>query len=136
VILSLFLVALLSSLIQLSFGVMRLGELIKYMPYPVVSGYLSGVGLIMVLGQLPKWLALPKEMNVWQWLSAPQLWQWPSLLMGLATVMGMLLAPRLTKRVPGVIQGLVAGMVVYWAMALSAWPELLNLHDNPLITAP
>ena len=136
VILSLFLVALLSSLIQLSFGVMRLGELIKYMPYPVVSGYLSGVGLIMVLGQLPKWLALPKEMNVWQWLSAPQLWQWPSLLMGLATVMGMLLAPRLTKRVPGVIQGLVAGMVVYWAMALSAWPELLNLHDNPLIIGP
>ena len=136
VILSLFLVALLSSLIQLSFGVMRLGELIKYMPYPVVSGYLSGVGLIMVLGQLPKWLALPKEMNVWQWLSAPGLWQWPSLLVGLATVMGMLLAPRLSKRVPGVIQGLVAGMVVYWAMALSAWPELLNLHDNPLIIGP
>ena len=136
VILSLFLVALLSSLIQLFFGLMRLGELIKYMPYPVVSGYLSGAGLIIVWGQLPKWLALPKEMNVWQWLSAPALWQWPSLLIGLATVMGMLLAPRLSKRVPGVIQGLLAGMVVYWAMALSAWPALLNLHDNPLIIGP
>lgn len=136
VMLSLFLVALLSSLIQFTLGLMRLGELIKYMPYPVVSGYLSGVGLIMVWGQLPKWLALPKEMNLWQWLSAPELWQWPSLLMGLATVMGMVLAPRLSQRVPGVIQGLVAGMVVYWAMALSAWPELLNLHDNPLIIGP
>jgi sulfate permease, SulP family len=136
VILGLFLVALLSSLIQLSFGVLRLGELIKYMPYPVVSGYLSGVGLIIVLGQLPKWLAIPKEMNVWQWLSAPGLWQWPSLLIGLATVLGMQLAPRVSKRLPGVIQGLLAGMVVYWAMALSAWPALLNLHDNPLIIGP
>jgi SulP family sulfate permease len=136
VILSLFLVSLLSSLIQLSFGVLRLGELIKYMPYPVVSGYLIGVNVIIVLGQLPKWLAIPTEMNVWQWLSGPELWQWPSLLIGLATVMGMLLAPRLSKRIPGVIQGLVAGTVVYWAMALSAWPALLNLHDNPLIIGP
>ena len=42
VVMALFLVALASSLFQILFGVLRVGELIKYMPFPVVSGYLSG----------------------------------------------------------------------------------------------
>ena len=42
VVLTLFLVAFISSLVQISFGLLRIGELIKYMPFPVVSGYLSG----------------------------------------------------------------------------------------------
>ena len=56
---SLLLVTLLSSLVQMCFGVLRMGQLINYMPYPVVCGYLSGVGFIIILSQLPKWLALP-----------------------------------------------------------------------------
>ena len=48
IIMSLFLVALVASVIQIVFGTLRIGQLIKYMPYPVVSGYLSGVGLIII----------------------------------------------------------------------------------------
>jgi len=136
VVMTLFLVALLSSLVQISLGLLRIGELIKYMPFPVVSGYLSGVGLIIVMSQLPKWMALPKGMNWWQGLSAPALWQTPSLLIGAATAGVMLLAPRLSTRVPAVIQGLIAGTAMYWLLALTAWPELTALHDNPLIIGP
>ena len=136
VVMTLFLVALLSSLVQISFGLLRIGELIKYMPFPVVSGYLSGVGLIIIMSQLPKWMALPKGMNWWQGLMAPALWQLPSLLIGAATAGVMLLAPRLSTRVPAVIQGLLAGMATYWLLALTAWPELTALHDNPLIIGP
>ena len=136
VVMTLFLVALLSSLVQISFGLLRIGELIKYMPFPVVSGYLSGVGLIIVMSQLPKWMALPKGMNWWQGLMAPELWQLPSLVVGGATAGVMLLAPRLSTRVPAVIQGLLAGMAAYWLLALTAWPELRALHDNPLIIGP
>ena len=74
VVLTLFLVAFVSSLVQISFGLLRIGELIKYMPFPVVSGYLSGVGLIIIMSQLPKWMALPKGMNWWQGLHAMELW--------------------------------------------------------------
>jgi sulfate permease, SulP family len=136
VVMTLFLVALLSSLVQIAFGLLRIGELIKFMPFPVVSGYLSGVGLIIVMSQLPKWMALPKGMNWWQGLMAPELWQMPSLVIGVVTAGVMLLAPRLSTRVPAVIQGLLAGMVTYWLLALTAWPELRALHDNPLIIGP
>ena len=74
ILVSLFLVALLSSLIQLGFGVLRLGGLINYMPFPVVSGYMSGVGVVIILSQLPKWLAFPKGTSLWQGLGDPAHW--------------------------------------------------------------
>ncbi|MBU3647971.1 MAG: cyclic nucleotide-binding domain-containing protein [Limnohabitans sp.] len=136
VVLTLFLVALMSSLVQIAFGFLRIGELIKYMPFPVVSGYLSGVGLIIVMSQLPKWMALPKGMNWWQGLHAMELWQPASLVVGAATAAFMVWAPHFTKRVPAVIVGLLGGMATYWVLALTSFPELRNLHDNPFIIGP
>ncbi len=44
----------LTGAIQILIGFLGIGRLIKYIPYPVVSGYLSGVGLIIIGGQIPK----------------------------------------------------------------------------------
>ena len=57
------LLGLLAGLMQLAFGLLRLGRLIKYMPYTVVSGYLSGVGLIIIGSQVPKLLGTPKGLS-------------------------------------------------------------------------
>lgn len=132
----LFMVALASSVLQIGFGLLRLGALIKFMPFPVVSGYLSGVGLIIILSQLPKWLAFPKDMDRWSGLVSPSSWQWPGVWIGLATAAAMLWAPRLNRRVPAVIWGLLGGVLMYWLLALSLWPQLLSLHDNPAIIGP
>lgn len=136
VVLTLFLVAMFSSLFQVLFGVLRVGGLIKYMPFPVVSGYLSGVGLIIVLSQLPKWLGLPKGIAWWQGLVTPSAWQWPSVLIGLATAVVILLAPRISRRTPAVILGLLGGVAAYWVLAFTLWPELQQLHNNPYIIGP
>jgi SulP family sulfate permease len=64
------LLGLLAGLMQVLFGVLRLGRLIKYMPYTVVSGYLSGVGLIIIASQVPKLLGTPKGMYFWASLLA------------------------------------------------------------------
>ena len=65
VVLMLTLVGLLAGGFQVLFGVLRLGHLIKYMPYPVVSGYLSGVGLIIIGSQVPKLLGTSGGLTVW-----------------------------------------------------------------------
>ena len=127
----LFLVAVLSSLIQVAFGLARVGQLIKFMPYPVVSGYLSGVGLIIILSQLPKWLALPKGTSLWQGVQDPSTWHVPSLLVGAITAGVMVLAPRLKLKMPPVILGLLGGVVAYWLLALTVWPAWASLDANP-----
>jgi SulP family sulfate permease len=56
--LGLLLISLFAAFFQLLFGLFRLGGLIKFMPYPVVAGYLSGVGLIIIASQIPKCLGV------------------------------------------------------------------------------
>jgi SulP family sulfate permease len=100
VLLMMTLVALLCGVLQIFFGAVGLGRLIKYMPYPVVSGYLSGVGLVIILSQIPKLLGLPKETPFWHGLISPSLWGWQGVVVGLVTITVMLFVPKLTKAVP------------------------------------
>ncbi len=41
----------LAGLIEMLFGIMRLGRYIRYIPYPVVSGFMSGIGVIIIITQ-------------------------------------------------------------------------------------
>src|SRR3954467_2480249 len=103
-------VALLCGIFQIIFGIIRLGTLIKYMPYPVVSGYLSGVGLIIIVSQIPKFLGVPGGTSFWHSLSGIGAWKWQSILVGVVTIAVMLLAAKVTKAVPAAILALVAGV--------------------------
>ena len=73
-VLMLTLTGLICGLLQVGFGSVGLGRLIKYVPYPVVSGYLSGVGLIIIISQVPKFLGLPNQTQLWEGLTSPSLW--------------------------------------------------------------
>ena len=126
------LIGLMCGALQLAFGTVGLGRLIKYMPYPVVSGYLSGVGLIIIISQIPKLLGVPKDIGFWKALISPTLWQWQGIVVGVVTVVVMVTAPKLTKAVPAAIIALVAGMLAYFGMSM-ADPSLLKVSGNPLI---
>jgi len=49
---SILIVFLLAGLFQVLFGVIKIGSLIKYIPYPVVSGFMTGIGVIILITQL------------------------------------------------------------------------------------
>ena len=42
----------LAGFLEAMMGVFRLGSYIRYMPYPVVSGFMSGIGVIIVITQV------------------------------------------------------------------------------------
>ena len=129
------LVGLFSALIQIVFGVARGGRLIKYIPYPVVAGYLSGVGLMMILAQSPKVFGLHAGPEFWSGLLQPGHWNWHALTIGGATMLGMVFAPRLSSRVPAAIIGLAAGALAFASLALGN-PELRVVEHNPLLVGP
>ena len=45
-------VFLLSGLFQILLGFLQLGEYIKYIPYPVVSGFMTAIGVIILITQI------------------------------------------------------------------------------------
>ena len=126
----------LAGILQFIGGLLGGGNVIKYIPYPVVAGYLSGVGVLIFLGQAPHFLGLSKNTGLWSGVIAPALWQWPAIVVGAVTVAGVLLAPKLTKAVPATILGLLAGVAAYFAIGFAARPEMLQLTGNPLIIGP
>lgn len=129
------LVGLFAAAIQLGLGLLRAGTIIKYIPYPVVTGYLSGVAVVIFLKQLPAVLGLAKGVSLAHAIASPSTWQWPALAVGAITIAAMALAPRVTKAVPAAIVGLGAGVVAYFALALIR-PELRTLAHNALVIGP
>lgn len=55
---------LMAGVLQVAFGVLKLGGFIRYMPYPVVSGFMSGIGVIIVSIQLLPLLGAPGAAGV------------------------------------------------------------------------
>lgn len=126
---------LLAGLLQLLFGLLKGGRFIKYIPYPVVAGYLSAVGLIIALGQLPKLLGLQPGIGLLQGLADPASWRWPGVVVGVVTIVVMVNGRRLTRKIPATILGLGAGIFAYFIIS-ELRPELLTVEANPLIIGP
>ncbi|MEO8500366.1 MAG: SulP family inorganic anion transporter [Vicinamibacteria bacterium] len=129
------LAALISGALQIVYGVLGGGTLIKYIPYPVVTGYLSGVAVVIFLKQMPSFLGLPKGVSMGAGIADPSVWNPVSIVVGIVTLGTALLAPRLTKRVPAPIIGLIAGIAAYFGLAFRD-QTLLALQGNPLLIGP
>jgi len=127
-------VGLLAGGIQIALGFARIGQLIKYIPYPVVSGYLSGVGLIIIGSQIPKLLGVSTPSGLFNTLAWPEYWDARSVLVGSVVIAVMVLAPRWSwiRAVPATILALLAGIATYLGLAqLDA--SLQTTHNNPLL---
>ncbi len=132
VLLLLGLVGLLAGGIQIGLGVLGVGRLIRFIPFPVVSGYLSGVGIIIITSQIPKFLGLAGGTHLWDALRAPMNWMWQPMLVGAVVMVTMLLIPRITRAIPAAILALLAGVSCYLILALFD-PVLMSTEHNPLL---
>lgn len=126
------LVALLSALVQILSGYLGGGKIIKYIPYPVVAGYLSGVGILIFSGQLPKMLGITEKVSFWQALYRYDLWRWESIVIGSVSIIAMISAGKITKKVPGSIIALSSGVAAYFTLSIYN-NSLLQIEGNKFI---
>ena len=113
--------------LQLVFGLLKLGSLTKYLPYPVRAGFLNGVGALLVLGGLPLLLGLPAVSDpsgVHPLLAAfGRGVPWAALAVGLVTIAATLRPPRFGRFAPpGPLIGMVAGIALHQALSF-AFPD-------------
>lgn len=55
---------LLAGVFQVLFGFAKIGRFVRYIPYPVISGFMSGIGVIIIVLQLNPYLGLPGDASV------------------------------------------------------------------------
>ena len=127
----------LCGLVQMTMGAVRLGSLVSFLPFPVLSGFLTAVNLGIMLSQFPLVCAglLP------QFPAQADLPQPMSILAVLATVGAMAAAVRWLPRVPGTIAGLTAGCAAFYGTGWLVQPGFtyvnealgqLSLGNNPI----
>jgi SulP family sulfate permease len=124
---------LLAGVVQLGFGALRLGTMVKFIPYPVVAGFLSAAGLLLAWSQLPPLLGV--RGTAWDALAQPGAWRGVALTTGAATFAATRLAQRFAPRLPAVLTGIAAGTATYLAFA-AADPALAAVAGNPLRVGP
>lgn len=98
-------------LLQIVFGLTQIGKLVQFIPYPVVSGFMSGIGLIIIFLQLFPLVGhtSPNKISeVFVSIMTPlQNMNWPAFLLGLLTIAIIYLFPRITKLVPSTLVALI-----------------------------
>ena len=116
VIVSMAIAAILCGLFQILFGILKIGKYIRYIPYPVLSGFMSGIGIIIIVQQIYPLFGLKSPV-----LIVDMITQLPShisgfslaaLLLGLGTVAIIYLFPLITKKVPSTLVALVVMTIV------------------------
>jgi SulP family sulfate permease len=112
---------------QIVFGLLKIGKYIKYIPYPVLSGFMSGIGIIIIVFQLFPVLGLASPGKI-----AAVFAELPnaisnrndtSIWLAAGTVLIIYVFPKLTKLVPGTLVALLIITLLSFLFAL----------DTPLI---
>ncbi len=102
---------LLAGILQVLMGVVRLGALIRFIPYPVISGFMSGIGVIIILLQLFPAIGQPSPPSTIDVVrqigpAFSNINPW-ALLYAALTVVIVYLFPRISKTVPGTLVALI-----------------------------
>ena len=116
VLVSMALAALFCGLFQILFGLIKLGKYVRYIPYPVLSGFMSGIGVIIILQQLYPLVGQSGSGSMVDLLTglpaAVGHLSLTALLLGLGTVAIIYLFPLVTKKVPSTLVALIVMTVV------------------------
>lgn len=128
VLISMSMAGLFCGLFQMLFGIIKIGKYVRYIPYPVLSGFMSGIGVIIILQQIYPLIGLKSPVLVVDMLT-----QLPervangisveALLLGLGTIAIIYLFPLITKKIPSTLVALVIMTVV--SLFLNMKEELL-----------
>ena len=100
-------------------GVLHLGTIIKYIPYPIVVGFTSGIALTIFATQIKDLFGLQIESVpagfIDKWAVYAQHFDtvsWWSLLIGVASILVIVFTPKISRRIPGSLVAIILMTVV------------------------
>ncbi|MBI3161983.1 MAG: SulP family inorganic anion transporter [Chloroflexi bacterium] len=118
---------LLSGIILLLIGIMRLGRFIAFIPAPVISGFTSGIALIIFIGQIDNFIGFktPATETAAQkfigYFNAPLSPDWRTIVLGFVVIGTMVFWPQTwNARFPSSLLGIILAALLNWTLNWSA----------------
>ena len=114
---------LMAGVLLILMGVFKLGNIIKFVPYPVIVGFTAGIALTIFSTQMndlfgleltkvpanfiDKWICYAGNISNINWLA---------LLIGAVSLFIIILTPKISKKIPGSLVAIVLVTLVVWGL--------------------
>ena len=115
----LILATIMAGIMLILMGVFKLGTLIKFMPYPITTGFTSGIAVVIFSSQIKDFFGLnikevPSEfLEKWQvYFEHFNTLHLESLLIGILALLIIIFWPRVNKKIPGSLIALIVTTIV------------------------
>ncbi len=117
--------ALMVGLIEIGLGVGKLGFIADLLSKEVQVGYMNGLAITIIVGQLPKLFGFSTDADkfvaeVQAFFAGLDQTDTTTLLVGLGVLAMLIVLPRISKRVPAVLVAVVVATIVSGALGLAA----------------
>jgi len=124
----------LGGLFQIIFGILKLGRFINLIPHPVTSGFMSGIGVIIIILQIPQVMGFynikGSTISIFSQLSNIESYfsNTGALSIAFITLMVVYFLPkRISKVIPSPLFALIAGTII-----LLIFPQYFASNSEPL----
>ena len=109
-----FMTVLLAGVFQIIFGLLKIGKFVNFVPYPVISGFMSGVGAIIILLQLNSLAGITFDgspaQSLLHFVTSLNSIHFQSLLLGLITLGIVFFTPKtIDSKIPAPLIALICG---------------------------
>lgn len=111
-------------------GVLRLGGLIRYFPYPVVGGFLAGTGWLLFIG------GLSLACGEWSWSELTQSGLTARWLPSVVFALGLLFVVRRWNNIAILPGAILSGFVIFYGTASSVGISVDELREGGWLLGP
>ncbi len=107
-----------AGIIQIALGVAKMGQLVKFIPYPVTAGFTNGIAVIIFCGQLNNFLGLELGRSehflpaLWDTLTHIGALNWAAIAIASVVIFTKILLPKITTVIPGSLVGLILATAI------------------------
>ena len=130
---TLFVIFLLAGFLQVIFGLIRLGKYIRFVPYPIISGFMNGIGIVMVLIQILPLIGHPVDIHIGSLFNTiPQAIHdvnWQAIILGASTIAIVYLFPKITRVIPSTLVAIVVASLAAYLLKWSV-PTVGDVSDE------
>ena len=125
-----FLAVTLAGVLQVVFGLIGVGGYIKFIPHPVVAGFMNGLAFLVLVSQMPTLFGLSRRIDWWDLRAVLDALQPETTLVAVITMVVIWRVNLRWPKFPGAIAGVIVGTLFYY-LVLRYWPaaytDLLDL---------
>ena len=137
-----------AGIILIIFGLLRLGSLIKFIPYTITTGFTAGIAVTIVIGQLKDFFGLSYPagtvtIETTEKLSAViqnfSTINFQAVIVGLVCVAVLIIWPYISDKIPGSLIAVIVGilMVKFLGMKVNTIGDLYTISNElPKFTMP